>query len=385
VTATPLWLASGPVRELLDALVDRLDSAEQRGSARAQSVALGDRTWPSLYKAPMESDKENLWEHVVSMAGWGWLQVKPETALKSRSGYASSPRVTVTDEAAVRRSVGRPERQRSSVERWREAVNQGLLGSDAIKRSVGDYCIDMPDHSMAEVVQQLNRLTEYAEQPMLLREVSSQLFWGMSKVLDKRQGLVAALLGVEDCPFPESPIQLQVHLPAVWYRSVLFVENVTSFEQAIRSTSVAFEGLALVNASGFKGSAQRLRSASGCSLFYSSKGALGGDLRVAFEAWLFGKVAVPAYFWGDLDWAGMRILVAMRSSFPGMAAWEPGYAPMLEVLKDGRGHSPEAAEKQGQKSLEATGCSYTDRHLLPALRATGRFVDQEQLTLGVLV
>jgi len=162
---------------------------------------------------------------------------------------------------------------------------------------------------------------------------------------------------------------------------VLFIENLMSFEQAVRSTSGAFEGLALVYASGFKGSAQRLRSPSGCSLFYSSKGALGGDLKVAFEAWLFGKGTTPAFFWGDLDWAGMRILAAMRGSFAGLSAWEPGYAPMLLALGEGRGHSPEAAEKQGQKTLGSTGCGYADGYLVPVLQATGRFLDQEQLTL----
>lgn len=381
MTSAPLWLQSAPVVALLNGLVDRLDSAEQRGSGKAQSVALGERTWPALYKAPLESTKEDLWEHVVSLAKCGWLQVKPDTALRSRSGYASSPRVTVADEGAVRLAVGRPERQRSSIERWREAVNTGLDAAEVVKRAVGDYCIDMPDHSMAEVVQQLNRLPALADKPMLLREVSSQLFWGMSKVLDKRQGLVAALLGVDDCPFLESPIQLQVYLPSAGYQAVLFIENLMSFEQAVRSTSGAFEGLALVYASGFKGSAQRLRSPSGCSLFYSNKGALGGDLRDTFEAWLFGKGATPAFFWGDLDWAGMRILAAMRSSFAGLTAWEPGYAPMLAALNEGRGHSPEAAAKQGQTALAVTGCQFADEQLAPALRATGRFVDQEQPTM----
>jgi hypothetical protein len=234
---------------------------------------------------------------------------------------------------------------------------------------------------MAEIVQQLNQLPTVADKPMLLREVSSKLFWGMSKVLDKRQGLVAAVLGVDECPFPESPIQLQVHLPPAGYRAVLFIENLMSFEQAVRSSNGAFDGLALVYASGFKSSAQRLRSPCGCSLFYSSRGALGGDLRDAFEVWLFGKGATPAFFWGDLDWAGMRILAAMRGSFTGLTAWEPGYVPMLAALKKGHGHSPEAAEKQGQKALVSTGCGYADGQLMPALRETGRFVDQEQLTL----
>lgn len=76
----------------------------------------------------------------------------------------------------------------------------------------------------------------------------------------------------------------------------------------------------------------------------------------------------------------MRILSAMRGSFTGLTAWEPGYVPMLAALNEGHGHSPEAAEKQGQKALTTTGCRFADEQLAPALRATGSFVDQEQLT-----
>jgi len=380
VTTGPLWLASPGLRELLTLLVDRLDSADQRGT-KAQSVPLNERTWPMLYKAQFESGKEDLWEHVGEMCGWGWLGVKPDGAAKARSGYDRAPRVTVLDEVAVRQAIGRLERAKSSVERWRDAVRAGLEATDAVKRAVGDYCIDMTDHTMAEVVERLNVLPSFAGKPMLLREVSTQLFWGMSKVLDKRQGLVAAILDTDECPFPESPIQLQVHLPPAGYRAVLFIENLMSFEQAVRSTSGAFDGLALVYASGFKGSAQRLRSATGCSLFYSSKGALGGDLKVAFEAWLFGKGATPSHFWGDLDYSGMRILAAMRSTFPELTAWAPGYGPMLAGLSEGLGHSPEAAEKLGQRAIANTGCSYADNELIAALAETGRYLDQELFTL----
>ena len=379
MTAQPLWLASQDVRELLTLLVDRLDSADHRGT-KAQSVALAEKSWPALYKASFESGKEKLWEHVGEMSDWGWLQVTPVGAAKARDGYDRKPRVTVLDEAAVRQAVGRPERIKSSVERWRQAVNSGLEACDEVKRIVGDYCIDTPDHSMAEVVQQLNRLPSFASRPMLLREVSTQLFWGMSKVLDKRQGMVAAILGVDECPFPDAPIQLHVYLPPTGYRGVLFIENVMNFEQAQSSTSGAFDGLALVFASGFKGSAQRLRSPIGCSLYYASRGAQGGDLKVAFEAWLFGRGTTPAHFWGDLDYSGMRILAAMRSTFPEMSAWSPGYAPMLAALLDGHGHSPEAAEKQGQRPIASTGCAYADSRLIPAIDKTGRYLDQELFT-----
>ena len=44
MTEKPRWLIGGGIRELLNLLVDRLDSAEQRGSATSQSVALTEKT-----------------------------------------------------------------------------------------------------------------------------------------------------------------------------------------------------------------------------------------------------------------------------------------------------------------------------------------------------
>lgn len=379
MTKKPLWLIADGIRELLNLLVDRLDSTEQRGSTKSQSVALTEKTWSTLHTSPFESRKEELWEHVIEMCRWGWLQVKPVSALKSASGYALTPRVTVLNELAVREAVNRPERIKSSIERWRNAVDNGLNGSDAVKRAVGEFCIDMPDHSMDEVVLQLNRLPFFVDKPILLREVSAQLFWGMSKVLDKRQGLVAGLLGMDECPFPESPIQLQVYLPVDGYSAVLFIENLMTFEQACRETDKVFTGLALVYASGFKGSAKRLRMPGGCSLFYAGTGALGGEIKQLFEEWLFDNAdpTSSVYFWGDLDFSGMRILKAMRATFPQLTAWEPGYVLMLQELLAGRGHSPEAAEKAGQSPIETTGCQYADHQLIPALKTEGRFVDQE--------
>lgn len=382
MTIKPLWLSSDAVCNLLNLLVDRLDSADQRGSSRTQSVSVTEKTWPALYNSPFESHKEELWEHVVEMCRWGWLQVKPDTAVRSQSGYASQPRIRVVNEPAVREAVGRPHRLKSSNERWREAVEKHLQASAAVKQAVGEFYIDMPDRSMDEVVLQLNRLPELAEQPLLLREVSARLFWGMSKVLDKRQGLVAAVLGVEECPFSESPIQMLVFLPPGGFEAVLFIENQISFERATRSTSGVFNRLALVFASGFKGSAQRLRTAQSVSIYYSQRGELDVADRKMFETWLqaFG-VDLPVYFWGDLDWAGMRILRAMRASFPQLTAWEPGYARMRDRLMQGAGHSPEAADKKGQVPVLDTGCAYTDAQLIPALRAEGKFLDQEFFTL----
>ncbi len=382
MTVWPHSLTSPGIQAVLNKLVDRLDSAEARGSASAQTVALNGSTWPALYHAPMESDKEHLWEQFLKLVEAGWFQVTPPAAARSTAGYDKQPRVKVLDIEAVRRATRRLERPKTAVERWREAIDAHLIASAEVKNAAGDYCIDMPDRDMAEIVVRLNTLKSLAGTPLLLREVSSRLFWGMSKVLDNRTGLVAALLGTEECPFPESPIQLQVYLPLGGFNGVLFIENQMSFEQATRSTNPAFTKLALVYASGFKGSAARLRNPETVSLYFSHKGELGGDRADYFSSWLFAKnIAIPVWFWGDLDWSGMRILSTMRSNFPEMQAWQPGYAPMLESLLEGHGHSPEAADKRGQRPVASVGCPYADDPLLVALKANGKYVDQEQISI----
>ena len=92
---------------------------------------------------------------------------------------------------------------------------------------------------------------------------------------------------------------------------------------------------------------------------------------------LFSADDVPTFFWGDLDFSGMAILASLRTIFPSARAWEPGYAPMLERLSRGDGHSPIESGKERQRPVERTGCSYADEVLIPALGATNRFLDQE--------
>jgi|SRR6185369_10862494 len=381
MTATPNWLGSPVIQELLNGLVDRLDGAEVRGSARAQSVPLTKATWPALYNQTYESDRAALWEQARELHRLGFIAITPEKAAKSASGYDANPRLSVADVARVRAAVGRLQRSKSANELWREAVVAHLLVPDEGKEAVTSSCVVLEGRSPEDIVCRLNQLPALADSGMLLREVSARLFWGMSKVLDHRQALVAAVLGVDECPFPESPIQLQVLLPAGELCGVLFIENLMSFEMATRSKADVYRGLALVYASGFKASAKRLRSAEGVSLFYARRGTFAQPETSAFENWLFRVGAeLPVLFWGDLDWSGMRILATLRDTFGNVAAWEPGYAPMRAHLLAGQGHQPEAAEKSGQRPVAGTGCVYADTQLLPFL-ATHGFVDQELFNL----
>ena len=189
--------------------------------------------------------------------------------------------------------------------------------------------------------------------------------------------MIAIILGRDECPFPPMPVQLQIFLPTRGYEGVLFIENQTTFELAIRSDDDRFEGLALVFAAGFRGSATRLRTRSRSSLYFARTGDLSESAINFFENWLYQESTLPSWFWGDLDYAGMQILAAMRNSFPNITAWREGYAPMHDVLLNGGGHDPEMADKLLQKRVERTGCIYADSVLLPVLHESKRFVDQE--------
>jgi hypothetical protein len=175
------------------------------------------------------------------------------------------------------------------------------------------------------------------------------------------------------------PVQLHVYLPCGGYHGVLFIENLTTFERATSSRTERYSQLALVYAAGFKGSAKRLRSVSGCSVYFSNRGSLGPADTRKWEHFIFENERLPVWFWGDLDFSGMRILSALKDTFPEITAWIPGYAPMLEALRANSGHTPEAAGKSLQQDIAVTGCPYADTVLLPALRQTGRFLDQEYL------
>lgn len=373
----PLWLAGAPMQALLNLLLDKLEAAEQQERELVRAIRLDERTFPHLFKAEFEEEKERLWSQVKTLADWGWLAIKLDRAQPGQAPYQCNPRVNVLDEVALREAVNRPGRVRSAGELWREAVEEYLVASDATKLVVSRYRLEIPGHSAEDVVRQLNGLAGLADEPLLLREVSARLFWGLSKVLDGRQALVAALLGLEECPFPEMPVQLQVFLPPNGFTGVLFIENLATFEQATRDGNGRYVGLALVYAAGFKGSARRLRSATGASVYFAAHGSVEERQTSRFLAWLRAGARLPCWFWGDLDHAGMRILAALRGVFDDASAWEPGYGPMLVRLQAGQGHAAESGAKTGQQPIDRTGCAYADQQLIPELTTTGRFVDQE--------
>src|SRR5436190_12035321 len=125
----PLWLSQREIRQLLDFVVDKLDSAEAQGKALTRALKLDERSFPALFLAAFESDKERYWEYIEQIAAWGWFSVQLDKPQPGQAKYQRNPRIQILNEAAIRSAVGRLERIKPSAERWREAVFSRLDAS----------------------------------------------------------------------------------------------------------------------------------------------------------------------------------------------------------------------------------------------------------------
>jgi len=365
----PPWLNDeDEMRALLGRVLDRFD--QQPGEERRQQLYFGaEKELPSLNN--MDTPADQLWHLVRQLAALGLCAIKPGR----RGPYDpewKNARLAFAPQAedTLRAWLDRP-REEPTIRAWRSAVVQHAVafpgGIDALlKRRIA-----IPGHSDSEVVAALARSGTFSE-PLTLRQLSARLFRGDSKRLDDREELLRALF--PQLPLKPRPLVVAVYLPET-YRGVLFIENQDSYAAALAGAWPAAAGLALVYAAGFRGGAERIRERGAALLHYAGKGE-----RATFESWWFDGAAAPGplHFFGDLDFAGMAILAALRQRFGAVNAWRPGYAALLEHLHAGHGHAALDADKQLQTDPGRTGCPYADEILLPAARRLG-FIDQEAM------
>jgi len=229
----------------------------------------------------------------------------------------------------------------------------------------------LPAQEAASRIKAVQKLAQKCPN-LYLREASARLFESRSKILDGREDWITAVLNAR-CPWQNKPIQLQVVSGIGPLQQVLFIENLVTFE---RLHQRAPAGIALIYSAGFKASAERILAGE-VSWYFEHP--THDDTVSALKATLFdGGVDRPTIaFFGDLDFSGMVILKSLRQRWPRLTAWKTGYAELLSLLKAGRGHPPESADKTEQRDPGLTGCAYADEELLPALRKHRAFVDQE--------
>ncbi|WP_287173477.1 Wadjet anti-phage system protein JetD domain-containing protein [Mesorhizobium sp.] len=381
-----LALAESIARRIFEKALDRLDRASAEDRINAVRIPIDVDTAPEIFSAETNADRELAWHVLKTLEQDNLGRIEFGKAARHGAFHERKPVfvISMLAEDRIRGAYGRPRRGPSYSLVWQRLVDSSALSEQA-KDIIRKLPIAIADRKAEEVFERLMTIQEKHDPKAdaLLREISARAFWGLSKILDARHDLVAALLDLDECPYADQPIHLSVYFAGAYDGRLLFIENKTSFERAIRDIhhaaagESAYAGMAVIYCSGFVGSSRNLRKSQSVRLFHAiDEISLAASIEL-FKRDLFSDVDVPTYFWGDLDYSGMAILHHLRGTFRSAMAWEPGYALMLGHLLTGVGHTPEEARKEGQRPIELTGCRYADEALLPAIRAHGRFVDQE--------
>ena len=369
----PEWLGDEPeIVAILGAFLDKLDQKPLAERARIPSIAVSKTIAPALHRHDEPADRT--WQLLRSLEG-----VVFEVRLsRKRQPYdaeyvGASLRFLEESEAICRDWLARPRLKRYQ-EEWVRAVDASADAFADGGVSLRQRAVRVTGKSAEEVVQGFARIGAFQNGKFTLRQLSARVFWGQSKLLDTREDLLQQLY--PDLEFAPRPILLHVYLPES-FNGVLFIENQDTYVQALAGTPKAVGGLALVYVAGFKSTAGRIRTDEGAIAHYRGGSDLGRQKD--FEMWWFNQSQPgwPAWYWGDMDFSGMGILKALRERFGDVQAWQPGYAPMVQLVREDKGHSAVMAHKAEQVDPGSTGCPYADEVLLPAMREMQRFVDQE--------
>jgi hypothetical protein len=368
-------LDQGPIRKLLT----RLATKAQRAGEGVCRQNLDSKSFPEVFLADSGEDADYYWALLKEAAAAASVGITLKSTKTLSAEYERAPKLMLSPDNLPRllAALGLAPDGPSYREEWKAALLSGLEAPPSVAEALSAFRIKVEGKSAHDIVQALNHLRQLRDEPLLLREVSSRVFWGLSKVLDDRGDFVAKLLDMPECPFPSSPLMLSIRLPDKPLSSVLFVENKTTFGILGRSDNSQVDGMALIYSAGYLASARRLTVRSNVDCYFDNENGANTGKSVRVQDFLFEKGNLPSYFFGDLDYAGMGIIKAMRQNFPSLEAWAPGYARLMARLQAGDGHRPSSARKAGQKDPLHTGCALADGVLLPTMRDVGLFVDQE--------
>lgn len=372
-TECPIWVEEEPfIQQLLAKLVDNVDTG------KIPRVRLRQEGWTHALFDHRNNEGSKLFNRIE------WLADEPLSVLRVEYPAGSAQQDVPYDGAWIYLKLEKA----PLVRQWlgRRLVNEERMAlQDAVFVVAGKFAdrgraliqanLVVPGRTVQEIVDAFVSVREALQQVYTLRELSASCFWGDSKFLDDKQELLQRLY--PDCLryLRERPLFLQVRLPSE-IDGILVIENQDTFMRACLGQLPGAENLAVVFGSGFKATSAAIRQRDKLQFFYS--GIPDASSIVAFESCWFNEIeSLPFSFFGDLDWAGMGILLALRQQFPTMTGWMPGYERLRKYVEAGGGHLPGQARKSQQLFIPATGCAYADKVLLPTLTRFSRFADQE--------
>lgn len=256
---------------------------------------------------------------------------------------------------------------------WSQVVDKSSLSSK-LKEVLIAKPIEITNKSYQDIIQNIEMRLPLIKKEMTNRQISSFLFWGLSKKLDNRKDIVSILEG--------NPPAVMLNVCGIShdFSEIIFIENYDTYVDYISKKKL--ESTLIVYSAGFSTSAIRIRDKAGCSLHYSNQDKLDRNNRMKFESWLFKESSeqMKVLFFGDFDFSGVSIFSALRNSFPEMVMYRNGYDLMLKEIENGNGHLPEMASKENQIDPRIINDIYCDEIILPAMREYG-FYDQEGVVI----
>jgi hypothetical protein len=371
----PVWLDEQPeILALLNNFIDKLEKQPLEQRRHVPSISVNKKLLPGLFVLGEHADQT--WSLIKSLEHeYKILSIRLD---KKRDPFDpeyfnARLRLQADAEQTIRGWLRRPQTA-SPLQVWREAVKQAKRLFPGEVEKLWARPITLHDKSAQQIISAFTKITNYQNRNLTLRQLSAQCFWGRSKFLDSRRDLIYSLY--PDLALTLRPTVVNIYLPDK-IDGVLFVENQDSYTSAMQGFPQDTENMALVYSAGFKSSARRIRQPAGVALHFSGEGLT--IHQQIFQQWWYQDLQNnwQIWFWGDLDFAGMNILKTLKQRFPALEAWQPGYQAMLERLHSSDAYCMNPDDKQTQVDPQHTGCDYADNHLLPAIRKSGLFVDQE--------
>ena len=378
-TAPPAFLDDPFVRALLNRLLTDVDKG------RVRPLQVHSKTLPALFDYNSDNT-QYLWSLVVSLADdYAIFSIQLARQRPGVEAYEKARLILQPGgESLLRQWLKRPREEAYSVT-WKRAVQSKAQyffdGGEALLVKP----IRRQGQTAEQVVEGFVQSAKLLHEPITLRSLSTRCFWGDSKFLDGREELLRCLLPKAEVYLLARPLLIHVAMAAT-SQQVLFVENQDTFLQlvAAQSQSPLLNNMTLINSAGFRAASSRIRQR-GATQFSHVQSYDEGQF-LAFQRWWLNEEgpAIPCYFWGDLDYSGMAILAALGQSFTRIVAWQPGYKAMLHYHSAGLCHSGEASGKERQRDPGQSHCTYANDVLLPLLRKTQCFVDQEVVAMAEL-
>ena len=266
-------------------------------------------------------------------------------------------------------------------EQWREYFNKSDNKLVGIEEYVAS--INHPEFSESRILKGFAELFELVsnkqrkDERISLRTLSALCFSGDSKFLDQRRNFIENICPIATTVIEPRVIMLSAYIPEDLERAI-FVENFESFRATVRAVKASkyHATTAVIYSAGYRSSATLIREEGNCQ-FVAINQVNVTQYRLFSDWWYSTRQGIPVFFWGDLDFDGMRILKSLRNSFSNTISFRSAYEMVLNLHQKGVSHSCLNPHKGNQKDPDETGCEYADKVLLPAIRKQNKFTDQE--------